>query len=103
MSEIIQKEKDFLRLLIYASQNQKKTLILGIEKAQIHAIVQIVYNVLHGYRPLPDKDKMLLSRKKNVIRLFVSKGVSLKKRKELLFKYSKYILPLIYVIKSELL
>lgn len=79
MSQIIKKEKDFLRLLIHASQKQKKALILGIEKAQIHAIVQIVYNVLQGYRPLPDKDKKLLSRKRNVIRQFVSKGVSLKK------------------------
>ena len=103
MNQLIRSEKDFLLLFLSTSHKQRNALLEAIEKPQLSAIVQIVYNVLQGYRPLPSNDIKLLSRRKDIIRLFVSKGVSLKKRKELLIKYSKYILPFINSIKSELI
>ena len=103
MNSLLQSEKDFLLLLLSASHKQRKALLETIEKSQLSAIVQIVYNVLQGYRPLSGNDIKLLSRRKDVIREFVRKGLSLKKRKELLIKYSKYILTFINSIKSELI
>ena len=103
MSQLIKKEKDFLRLLLNTTDKQKKSLLESIEKPQLKAIVQIAYNILLGHRSLAEKDKKRLARRKTVIRQFVSKGISLRKRKELLLKHFRYILPLIDVVKSELL
>jgi hypothetical protein len=103
MNPLIRKEKDFLLLLLHTSDKQKKVLIQNIEKLQLSAIVQIVYNILIGVRPLTEKDKKHVIKRKLIIRQFVSKGLSLKKRKELLLKYFKYILPFIAAVKSELL
>lgn len=102
MSQLIKKEKDFLRLLLHNSDKQRKVLLKTIEKAQLNAIVQIVYNVMLGHCALPEKDKKSISKRKGAIRQFVSKGISLKKRKELLSKHFKYILPFIAAIKFEL-
>lgn len=103
MNKLVRQERDVLNLLLNTSNKQKKVLLQTIEKQQLNAIVQIVYNILQGYRPLPDKDKRLLAKRKDVIRQFVSKGVSLKKRKDLLLKYFMYILPFISLIKGELI
>ena len=85
------------------SIKQKKALLQSIEKSQLKAIVQIVYNLMLGYRRLPEKDKKRLAKRKTVIRQFVSKGLSFKKRKELLLKYYKFILPFISAIQGELI
>lgn len=102
MNQSIKKEVDFLSLLLNTSDKQRKALLHTIQKSQLRAIVQIVYNLLGGYHPLPEKDKKRLATRKTVIRQFVSRGISLKKRKELLFKYYKYILPFIKAIRGEL-
>lgn len=102
MNPLIKKEKDFLRLLLHTSDKQKKVLIKNIEKSQLNAIVQIVYNVMLGIRPLTEKDKNRIANRKTIIRQFVSKGISLKRRKELLSKHFKYILPFIAAVKNEL-
>lgn len=102
MNQLIKKERDFLRLLLNTSNKQKYMLLETIEKSQLRAIVQIVYNVMLGYQPLSEKDKRMLFKRKVIIRQFVGKGVSLKKRKHLLLTYFKYILPFINAIRSEL-
>lgn len=103
MNNLIRKEIYFLRLLLHTSNRQKKVLLQSIEKSQLRAIVQIVYNLMQGYRSLPEKDKQQLAKRKAVIRQFVSKNISFRKRKALLFKYYKFILPFIDAIKNELL
>ena len=81
---------------------QKKALLQSIEKSQLRAIVQIVYNLMVGNRSLPEKHKKRLAKRKTVIRQFVSQGLTFKNRKELLLKYYKYILPFVNAIQSEL-
>ena len=102
MNKLIKKEKHFLRLLLSTTIKQKKALLRAIEKNQLIAIVQIVYNLIIGYRPLPEKDRKWLAKKKSIIRQFVNRETSLKKRKELLLKYYKYILAFIKVIQGEI-
>ena len=103
MSALVKREGDFIRLLLKATHKQKQILLKSIHKLQLNAIVQIVYNVLIGNRNLPDKDKRDLSRHKAAIRRFVSKGLSQKERKRLLFKHFKSILKILNVMKSELI
>jgi hypothetical protein len=102
MNTLLSKEKHFLRLLLHTSAKQRKVLIQTIDNSQLRAIVQIVYNVLLGYRSLSNNLKKQLSTRKRIIRQFVSRGVSLQKRKAILLKYNKFILPFIDLVKSEL-
>ena len=75
---------------------------MTIENSQIRAIIQIVYNIIKGYRPLPNEEKRKLNKKSKFIRQFISRGLSFKKRKELLLKNYTYIIPFIKAIKNEL-
>lgn len=102
MDSLVKREKYYLLLLLHSSNKQKKVLLNSIHSSQLRAIVQIVYNIMHGYIALGDIEKRRLSKRKFVIRQFISKGIALKKRKELLLKYHNYILPFIRVIEEEL-
>ena len=55
MNRSIKKEKYFLRLLVSTTVKQKKALLQAIEKRQLRPSLQIVYNLMVGYRALPDK------------------------------------------------
>lgn len=102
MSDLINRQASFLRLLLTTSIKQRLDLIKNIQSSQMKAIVQIVYNVLVGNRILPSKDINKMKKHKVAIRRFVSKGLSLEKRKRLLVKYFKCIVLLLKVIKDEL-
>ena len=103
MNKLIKQEKYFLCLLLSTTTKQKKTLLQSIEKSQLRAIVQIVYNLMLGNRPLAEEVKKKLTKRKTVIRQFVRQGLSFSKRKELLLKYFKFILPFISAIRGELI
>jgi hypothetical protein len=102
MSMLIKKEKYFILLLLSTTRKQQLALVKSITDRQIQVIVQIVYNVIHGFRALPEKDKKKLQRHKSTIRMFIAKSTSTKRRKELLTKYLKYILLIIKPVIKEL-
>ena len=102
MSTLIKKEKHFILLLLSTNRKQQTALVKTITKSQLQAIVQIVYNVIHGFRSLPENNKKKLQRFKSVIRKFISKGYSLKKRSALLLKYLKQFILIIEPIIKEL-
>ena len=68
MNSLIKKEKHFIILLLRTNRKQQTALIKTITKSQLQAVVQIVYNVIHGFRSLPEKIKKNLQRLKTVIR-----------------------------------
>lgn len=102
MNSLKESQGDFLRLLLNTNPRQKRALLKTLQKSQLNAIVQIVYNVLMGNRILPDKDKKDLFKHKTVIRRLVSKGVSQKERKRLLLKYLAHVLKILNVVRPEL-
>lgn len=81
------KEKYFILLLLTTTRRQQVALVKSITKLQLQVFVQIVYNVIYGHRSLPEIDKKKLPRYKTVIRTFITKRVSTKRKKELLTKY----------------
>lgn len=103
MNYLKKKDGDFLRLLLSTSMRQKRALLKTMQKSQLNAIVQIVYNVLMGNRDLPETDKKDLLKYKKVIRRLVSKSISSKERKRLLLKYLVHVLKFLGVVKKELL
>lgn len=102
MSDLINRQASFLRLLLTTSVKQQLVLIKHIQLPQMKAIVQIAYNVLVGNRVLPSRDIKKMETYKVAIRRFVSKGLSLEKRKRILVKYFKYIILLLNTVKGEL-
>lgn len=103
MKDLKKEEGDFLRLFLSTSADQRMALIKTIQKSQLSAIVQIVYNVLVGNRSLSETDKQSLSKHKALIRRFVSKGLTFKQRKTLLQRYYKYFIKFLLVVHPELL
>jgi len=103
MNKLIKKERYFLLFLLTASERQRKVLIEHIDDSQLKALVQIVYNVMFGYRSITSVEKSKLSKRKHIFRKFVNKGISNKQRKKVLKRYLKFILPFIEVVKKDIL
>lgn len=102
MSNLVKREAAFIKLLLVTSNEQQRAIIKTITPRQLKAAVQVVYNVLKGNLYLPDKHKRKLQRHKQVIRRFISKGITREKRIKLLLKYLKLILLLIHPVVREL-
>ena len=102
MSDLVRKEKKFIQLLIHTEWKQQKALIGTITISQMQALVQIIYNILHGIVNVKEEDIKQMKRDKSFIREFVAKRVSLKRRKFLLLKYFRSILVLLKVCEKEL-
>ena len=74
MNSLIKSEKHFILLLLTTNRKQQQiALIRTITKSQLQTLVQIVYNIVYGYRTLPENDKKKLQRFKLVIRKFIAK------------------------------
>ena len=102
MSEKMEKEKYFFKFLLNTSENQQKMLIKTLTKSQIGVIVEVVYNTLMGNLKISDNIKKSMKRYRNVIRKFVVKGLSQRKRKAILLKYFKQFILLIQPCESWL-
>lgn len=100
MNSLIKSEKHFILLLLTTNRKQQIALIRTITKSQLQALVQIVYNIVYGYRTLPENDKKKLQRFKLVIRKFIAKRISTPKRTALFLKHlNQYILLIKPIIK----
>lgn len=98
----ILKEAYFVGLLLRADKKQRRALLQTISTRQLDALVEIVYNILHGYGTLTEKDKKHLRRYQSVIRNFVNRRMSHSRRKQLLQKYYNIFFRLIKVIQKYL-
>lgn len=87
MRQKILKEVYFVGLLLRADKRQRRVLIQTMSNRQLQTLVEIVYNILHGYGSLPEKDKQHLRRYQSVIRSFVKRRMRVSRRKQLLQKY----------------
>ena len=54
MNSLIKNEKYFILLLLTTIRKQQIALVRSITKSQLQVLVQIVYNIIHGFRSLPD-------------------------------------------------
>lgn len=73
-----------------------------LTKAQMNVLIEVIYNAIMGNLTITTTDKKRLNRYRHVIRKVVSKGLSQKRRKALLFKYFKQIISLIKPCESWL-
>lgn len=92
----VEKEIHFLKLICNCDKKLKKHLIIGASKKQIHALCEIVLNLLNGNIKLSEKDFEKLSRKRKQLRELIKKS-SLKKKKYLVQKggFIQFLIPAI--------
>ena len=78
----------FLYLYTTSSRQQHHALIKTMSKPQLHALLEVVFNVLKGTVDLSKSNKTLLGRYKKIIRQVVDRRASVKEKRYLLQKYS---------------
>ena len=94
------KEAYFVGLLLHADKQQLRALLQTITKAQLEVLIEIFYNILHGYGKITDKDKKYLRKYQTLIRQFVEKSQGLLRRKQILQKYFAIFSRLLKAIKK---
>lgn len=102
MNSLIKNEKYFILLLLTTIRKQQIALVRRITKSQLQVLVQIVYNIIHGFRSLPENDKKKLKRFKSVIRKFITRRLSITQRTDILLKHLKQFILILKPIIKEL-
>ena len=79
------KHKEYLSLLGTAKRKEKRNLLIDFaSNADIKAIAEIIFNLLHGTFPLTDREKRTLRRYQQVLRAIAKKSNSYKIKRNLL-------------------
>lgn len=102
MRQAILKEAHFVGLLLHADKSQQRALLRTISKNQMRVLVEVIYNVLHGYGNITEKDKIYLKKYQSVIRRLVDKHTAARKRKNLLLKYFAIFRKLLQAIEKNI-
>lgn len=102
MNSLIKNEKYFILLLLTTIRKQQIALVRSITKSQLQVLVQIVYNIIHGFRSFPENDKKKLKRFKSVIRKFITRRLSFTQRTDILLKHLKQFILIFKPIIKEL-
>ncbi|MES9884088.1 MAG: hypothetical protein ABW185_24855 [Sedimenticola sp.] len=100
MDRLVKEDGFYLGLLLSANKRQQKRILHISTIQQLRALVEIIYNVLHGYMPPHEKHIPNLKRHKSAIRDIVKKKISRRKRIELISKNITVIAKLLEVIKQ---
>lgn len=100
MSKALNKNKHFISLLLTTSKDQAASLIDSITSEQVSAIAEIIHNLL--ILPLAKKPKHLIKKKEKLFEKIAHKRTSNEKRRQLIRKNYKFILPLLWSVKLQL-
>ena len=86
MSRVVKNNLPFLHLLTCYPENQRQFLLETAtpEQIEMHALVQIVFNILHGNMPVSKEVKRNLKKHVDVLVSLVESSVSYKKKKQTL-------------------
>ena len=84
MSRVVNNNRGFLQLLADCPAYQRQFLLKTATPQQLHALVQVLYNVLMGRIPLAEENKRILLPYKDALLYLVSPNVPYKKKKRVL-------------------
>ena len=82
MSENLQRNKDFVKLLITTTQTQVKALLSTVTPAQVQCLVEIAYNLIDT-----DQFQSLHHRQKKLLEYLANLSVNDKRKKPVLIKH----------------
>ena len=86
MSRVVENNRGFLRLLADCPSHQRQFLLKTATPQQMHALVQIIYNVLKEKIPVSEDDKLKLAPYKDALVKLAEANVPLKAKKRSLCK-----------------
>jgi len=84
MSRVVRNNIGYLQLLTACPDNQKQFLLSTATPEQIHAIVQVIHNYLHGYLPTTEQERRALRPYKEAIYALHHPSKPFKKKKKIL-------------------
>ena len=101
MNALLQREGFFLGYLLNTkNKKQRGVLLRTIDKRQLQALIELIYNALNGFEIT--NQTHTLKRYKEALRKLVSKKLSKKERVKLLLRYFAAILILLNNVKSKI-
>ena len=60
MSRVVNNNRGFLQLIAACSAYQRQFLLKTATPQQLHALVQVLYNILMRHIPIPEENKRIL-------------------------------------------
>ena len=84
MSRVVKNNRGFLQLLAHCPTHQCEFLLRTATPQQVHALVQVLYNVLKQYIPFPEENRQKLLPYKDVLISLAEPNVPYKKKKRIL-------------------
>ena len=84
MSRVVKNNRGFLQLLAHCPTHQCEFLLMTATPQQVHALVQVLYNVLKQYIPFPEENRQKLLPYKDPLISFAEPNVPYKKKKHIL-------------------
>ena len=82
MSRVVKNNRGFLQLLAHCPSHQCEFLLGTATPQQVHALVQVLYNVLKGNIPFPEENRQKLHPYKDVLISLAEPNVPYKKKKQ---------------------
>ena len=93
MSRVVNNNRGFLQLLAACPAYQRQFLLKTATPQQLHALVQVLYNILMGHIPIPEENKrILLPCMKDVLLDLASPNVPYKTKKRVLVQEGSLII-----------
>ena len=86
MSRVVNNNRGFLQLLAACPAYQRQFLLQASTPQQLHALVQVLYNLLMGHIPISEENKRVLLPYKDALLNLASPNALSKQRSESLFK-----------------
>ena len=84
MSRVVNNNRGFLQLLADCPAYQRQFLLKTATPQQLHALVQVLYNVFMGHIPIPEENKRILLPYKDALLDLASPNVPYKTKKRVL-------------------
>ena len=84
MSRVVNNNRGFLQLLADCPVHQRQFLLKTATPQQLHALVQVLYNILEGHITIPEENKRILLPYKDVLLNLARSNVSYKTKKRVL-------------------
>jgi len=84
MSRVVKNNRGFLQLLAHCPTHQCEFLLRTATPQQVHALVQLLYNVLKQYIPFPEEKRQKLLPYKDVLISLAEPNVPYKMKKHIL-------------------
>ena len=84
MSRVGNNNRGFLQLLAYCPAYQRQFLLNTATPKQLHALVQVLYNILMGHIPISEENKRILLQHKDALLNLARPNVPFKTKKRIL-------------------